>query len=121
MIHTTVPWRAYGANPHATRPLCTFTSFPLGGGLQPQAPFARQSCICTGIVAECAQTMHTAATATTGALDDLARVSASSRRLTWSGKAADMFHARMRQFDTTIAGHLDCRATTGAMLKAGLP
>lgn len=84
-------------------------------------PFARQSCICTGIVAECAQTMHTAATATTGALDDLARVSASSRRLTWSGKAADMFHARMRQFDTTIAGHLDCCATTGAMLKAGLP
>jgi len=48
-------------------------------------------------------------------------VSASSRRLTWSGKAADMFHARMRQFDTTIAGHLDCCATTGAMLKAGLP
>ena len=84
-------------------------------------PFARQSCTCTGIVAECAQTMHTAATATTGALDDLARVSASSRRLTWSGKAADMFHARMRQFDTTIAGHLDCCATTGAMLKAGLP
>lgn len=98
-----------------------FTSFPLGGGLQPQAPFARHSCICTGIVAECAQTMHMASTATTGALDDLARVSASSRRLTWSGKAADMFHARMRRFDATIAGHLDCCAATGAMLKAGLP
>ncbi len=121
MIHTTVPWRAYGAHPHATRPLCTVTAFPLGGGRQPQAPIAPPSCICTGSVAESAPTMHTAAPATTGALADLASVSASSRRLTGSGKAAVLGHARMRQFDTTIAGHLDCCATTGAMLKAGLP
>ena len=121
MIHTTVPWRAYGAHPHATRPLCTFTSFPLGGGLQPQAPFARQSCICTGIVAECAQTMHTAATATTGALDDLARVSASSRRLIRRGKADDIWLWRMCWRVPSRARHTEACATTGAMLKAGLP